>query len=340
MTRLLAAISFPFLLIAPWFPVRASDSAETPPISLCSVARRTLETLWQPPVEASWQIVLSSNVTAPFPSVSVFDLDLFDNSASTIVDLHKNNIKAICYFSAGSFEDWRPDANNFTASDYGNPLDGWPGEYWLNTSSTNVRNIMLVRLDLAAVKGCDGVDPDNTDGYDNDNGLGLTENTAVNYVRFLAKAAHDRGLSVGLKNSGDIIPRVIDLMQWAVNEECVFYDECNVTRPFINAGKPVFGIEYPSGAPNLSKVTEDKICDDPQRANFSTLLKERSLNLWYYACPFESLNNNTSTSTAANIAGKVLLPRSLLDCSAVAWVPLLSLLVLSAVSGLAELAIF
>jgi hypothetical protein len=44
-------------------------------------------------------------------------------------------------------------------------LDGWPGEVWVNISSTNVRNIMSKRLELASHKGCDAVDPDNMDGY-------------------------------------------------------------------------------------------------------------------------------------------------------------------------------
>lgn len=71
----------------------------------------------------------------------------------------------LCYFSAGSYENWRPDAAQFTQSDLGLDLDGWAGEKWLNTNSENVRRIMKDRIDLAKEKGCDGVDPDNVDGY-------------------------------------------------------------------------------------------------------------------------------------------------------------------------------
>lgn len=38
---------------------------------------------------------------------------------------------------------------------------------------------MLARLDRAQTLGCDGVDPDNVDAYNNDNGLNLTENDAI-----------------------------------------------------------------------------------------------------------------------------------------------------------------
>lgn len=159
--------------------------------------------IWQPPVGAFWQIILSLPVSPPYPKVSILELDLFTANKSTISALTSQNIKSICYFSAGSYEDWRPDASFFHPSDYGNPLQGWPGEYWLNTSSPNVRNIMTTRLDLAASIGCNRVDPDNTDGYgpDNDSGLNLTQNTAVDYINFLATEAHNRNLSSALRTA-------------------------------------------------------------------------------------------------------------------------------------------
>lgn len=48
---------------------------------------------------------------------------------------------------------------------------------------------MLTRLELSVTKGCDGVDPDNINGYDNDNGLGLTQASALDYINFFADAA-------------------------------------------------------------------------------------------------------------------------------------------------------
>lgn len=40
------------------------------------------------------------------------------------------------------------------------------------------------------------------------------------------------------------MPRLIDLFDFSVNEECHEYDECDVYAPFIDAGKPVFNAEY------------------------------------------------------------------------------------------------
>jgi hypothetical protein len=125
---------------------------------------------WVPSVSSTWQIILShppdlSSKAALTPNVSVYDIDLFDTPKSTIDELHAQGIKVLCYFSAGSYENWRSDAKDFQDADLGKPLDGWPGEKWIDLKSDNVRAIMKKRVQLAKDKGCDGVDPDNVDAY-------------------------------------------------------------------------------------------------------------------------------------------------------------------------------
>jgi hypothetical protein len=228
--------------------------------------------------------VLAYTLNDTTADTAVYDIDLFTNSAATIAALQAKRRRVICYFSAGSYESFRPDSGQFHPSDYGKPLVGWRGENWLDTTSSNVHQIMLTRLDLALSKGCDGVDPDNVDGYDNDTGFNLSKADAVNYMTFLAEAANSRKLSIGLKNAGGIVPLVLDKMQFAVNEQCVQYAECKLFRPFVDAGKPVFHIEYPSGAPNVGAATKTGLCSDISRKGFSTILKEMELYNWLQAC--------------------------------------------------------
>lgn len=127
--------------------------------------------IWQPKVGQSWQIVLlqpiilSPDATTITPDVDIYDIDLFTNNQSTIDALHRMGKKVICYFSAGSYEPYRPDSNQFTEKDQGKGLEGWPGERWLRLDSANVRKIMSKRIDLAAQKKCDAIDPDNVDGF-------------------------------------------------------------------------------------------------------------------------------------------------------------------------------
>ena len=148
---------------------------------------------------------------------------------------------------------------------------------------------MLARLDLAVTKRCNGVDPDNMDGYDNGNGLGLTQADAVAYIRFFAEAAHGRNLSMGLKNAGDVVPEVVDKMEWSVQEQCIQYGDCESYRPFIDQGKPVFHVEYSKGADvnNNASITPDQktsICTDMVVNGFSTIIKNINLDQWIESC--------------------------------------------------------
>lgn len=246
--------------------------------------------IWKPKKGIIWQYQLSSSFKTLVPSVEVYDIDLFENSEKTIRNLQKKGKKVICYFSAGSYENWRPDKKNFAKSDLGKPLDGWEGERWLNVRSDNVRKIMKARLDLAVQKKCNGVDPDNVDGYDNDNGLKLTEKDAIEYMEFLSSEAHHRNLSIGLKNAGSIVKDVVKLVEWSVQEQCIQYGGCKDYQPFIKADKPVFHVEYPKGEDtnNNRNITESKlkkICNNVDSSGFSTIVKNMNLDYWIELCP-------------------------------------------------------
>ncbi len=210
-----------------------------PPITTGEWYRPTVETTWQ------WQLQPdSSGELNTGYSVEVYDLDLFDVPDSVIEELHAAGRKVVCYFSAGSFEDFREDAEAFLPSDLGEPLEGFSDERWLDIRSANVQGIMLERLDLAAARGCDGVEPDNVDGFLNDPGFPLTAADQLAFNRFIANQSHARGLAVGLKNDLDQIAELVEYFDFAVNEQCHEFDECDALQPFIAAGKPVFNAEY------------------------------------------------------------------------------------------------
>jgi hypothetical protein len=244
---------------------------------------------WQPAVGVKWQIELLYALNDTSVDADVYDIDLFDNDKTMISKLQGLGRKVICYFSAGTYEKWRSDASDFASADLGNNLHDWPGEKWLDTNSNNVRKIMQTRLDLAVTKGCDGVDPDNIDAYDNSNGLKLTKDDAINYVNWLAGQAHSRNLSVGLKNGGAIIDSVLSNMQWSVNEQCAQFTECDTYAAFTEAGKPVFHIEYPKGDTtnnNQAVTTSQKssACNAASAGNFSTVIKNMDLDNWVEYC--------------------------------------------------------
>jgi len=233
-------------------------------------------TWWHPAPGTTWQIQYTGALDLSL-DVQMYDLDLFETSQSVMDQLHAASQRVVCYFSAGSWEDWRPDAGQFPESVLGNELEGWPGERWLDIRQIDVLGpIMAARLDLAAQKGCDGVDPDNVEGYGNDSGFTLTAQDQASYNIWLAAQAHSRGLAVGLKNDLPQIPDLINYFDWQLNEQCFQYNECDLLLPFIQAGKPVFNIEY-QGDPA-------SICPQANNMNFDTLVKHLDLDAWRLAC--------------------------------------------------------
>ena len=235
-------------------------------------------TPWQPPPGTSWQIQYTDPPIDETVDAQVFDIDLFDVPQSTIDALQADGRKVICYFSAGSYEEWRDDADQFPLAAIGNPLEGWPGEAWLDVRDAQVRSIMAARLDHAVSRGCDAVDPDNVDGYTNDPGFDFGPADQLDYNRFLATEAHARELSIGLKNDLDQIVALVDEFDFAVNEECFDYDECDMLQPFLDAGKAVFQIQY--GPEELA----DEICPQANARDVDTLIKNWDLDAWRVPC--------------------------------------------------------
>ena len=207
----------------------------------------------------------------------MFDVDLFETPKSVISTLHAKGSAVVCYMSAGSWENFRPDSDDFPSSVIGN-TNGWPGERWLDIRRIDIlRPIMEARLDLCAANGYDGVEVDLIDGYTNNTGFPLTASDQLAYNRFLANAAHARGLSIGMKNDVEQVDDLVDLYDFAINEECAEFDECETLTPFIEAGKAVFHAEY--------ALTTNQFCPTTTALGFSSMRKRLELGVWKQDCP-------------------------------------------------------
>ena len=135
---------------------------------------------------------------------------------------------------------------------------------------------MRARLDMCKAKGFDAVDPDNVDGYTNATNFALTAADQLAYNRFLAEEAHARGMSVGLKNDVDQIAQLAPSFDFAVNEQCFQYSECETHQPFVTAGKPVFNIEYQG---SLSTF-----CPASRSMGFMSVMKTLDLDAYRETC--------------------------------------------------------
>ncbi|QMU80459.1 endo alpha-1,4 polygalactosaminidase [Streptacidiphilus sp. PB12-B1b] len=239
-------------------PTTAAPSAPVTgaPVAATSVpAPLACSGCWHPAVKTSWDWVLSAVPKAPFRKVSMYDIDGFDATAATVSSLHSAGIKAVCYISAGTYEDWRPDASHFPSALLGSG-NGWAGEKWLDIrdiqkSGSALRSIMDSRLDMCSQKGFDMVELDNMDGYTNSTGFPLTAKDQLIYDATLANDAHARGMSVLQKNDDAQIPQLLPFFDGALNEQCNEFQECTTAQngsygydQYVAAGKPVFQAEY------------------------------------------------------------------------------------------------
>ena len=256
-------------------------AAGTPAASTPAAAPATW---WKPVASDTWQWQLRGALNTSY-NVVIYDIDLFDNSAGAIAQLKTRGRKIVCYFSAGSSENWRPDYSQFIAADMGSALSGWPGENWLDTRSVNVRQIMTKRLDLAQSKGCDAVEPDNVDGYANNTSFPLTAQDQIDYNRFLADQAHKRGLAVALKNDVDQLSDLEPSFDLAINEQCHQYLECGGYSVFISKNKPVLNAEYDAKYQNNTGGARDALCVSARSANMRTLVLPLQLDdTFRYSC--------------------------------------------------------
>ena len=239
-------------------------------LSMCNATANQLVKTDKLHVDMTWQWQLSGKLNMDYP-VDLYDLDLFDTPHDVIQKLQSDGKVVICYFSAGSYENWREDKSQFDQTSLAKAMDGWEGERWLDIRKNNVKDIMKKRLDLAKKKGCDGVEPDNVDAYDNQTGLDLSKQDQRKYNLFLATEAHQRGLLIGLKNSLDQVGELVDNFDFSVNEQCHEYNECENLNAFIQQGKPVFNAEYKKQYVKNTKV-RGVLCGKAKGLKIKTLV--------------------------------------------------------------------
>ncbi len=233
-------------------------------------------TWWQPAQATTWQWQLSGSLDLSVPA-QMYDIDLFDRSASDVAAVRARGAHAVCYMSAGTYEGGRPDASSFPSAVLGSTMDGWPNERWLDIRRIDVIGpIMERRLDLCKAKGFSAVEADNVDGYSNKTGFPLTGADQLAYNRFLSSAAHARGLGIGLKNDLAQVPALEPSFDFAINEECFAFSECRLLDPFLHAGKAVFNAEY--------DVSTSSFCPEARSRGIMAMRKNLSLDAFRQQC--------------------------------------------------------
>ncbi|AEV81254.1 hypothetical protein ACWT_0242 [Actinoplanes sp. SE50] len=231
---------------------------------------------WVPAPGVTWQWQLTVPVD-PTVNATVYDIDGFLNGADLVSDLHRRGRRVVCYVEVGSAEEFRPDYLDWPRELLGRP-NGWPGERWLDIRDpARLRPVLAAQFDMCRAKGFDAIEPDLMDGYANDTGFPASAADQLRFNRFVARLAHDRGLSVALKNDVEQAAELVGDFDFTVNEECAAFAECSRLTPFIRAGKAVLHAEY--------DLAPAEYCAESHRLRLSSLHKNRNLDAVATPCP-------------------------------------------------------
>jgi hypothetical protein len=122
----------------------------------------------------------------------------------------------------------------------------------------------------------DAIEFDNVDAYQNKTGLTISAATQEQFDAAIANLAHTAGFAAGLKNDLGQASDLQPYFDFAINEQCWQYRECNFPAPGLQVwpsayGKAVFNVEY--------KLATSKFCPQANSSsyNFNSILKDVNL---------------------------------------------------------------
>lgn len=258
-------------------------------------------TCYKPAVGSTWQWQLQPDQVGGTIDTSVvadmYEIDGLNNDAAIVATLKSLPGTSVprrgvtCYLSAGTLENWRPDAPRLDPMLLGNPYHGFENERWIDIRRISALAPLLeARMDLCKQKGFDAIEFDNMDAWYEANGTGLniTRADSVAFVHYLAREAHKRSLSMALKSVVEIVPEVRRHVDFSVVEECFANNECTRSSSntdgtygydmMIEIGKPVFVAEY------RDYNASSNVCATSNRLRFSTIYKRPTLDSYRVSC--------------------------------------------------------
>lgn len=238
---------------------------------------------YAPPPSATFQWQLSCDRDPSCTNLDVrvdwYDIDWQETPAATVESIHAMGAHAACYISAGSWEEWRPDAGAFPAQVIGEDYEDWAGEKWLDVRRLDVLlPIMTARMQVCRQKGFDGAQFDNLDSWQQETGFDLARADVLRYAAELANAAHSLGLSAAWENGAENVPDLLPYMDWFMMESCNAWNECELALPFIQAGRFVGDVEYDEQFSNL------EFCGGMQALGIRAAFKNLNLDSFMLPC--------------------------------------------------------
>ncbi|CAA0147866.1 endo alpha-1,4 polygalactosaminidase [Tenacibaculum maritimum] len=197
-----------------------------------------------------------------------------ENIAQSVADIKAHNNKVGAYISIGTGEIFRADFSKIKPFLVKKAWSRWNQEYFVNSTTTGILDIMKARIDQIASWGCDWVEFDNMDWFADkklkeEYGFQVTEEEGIAYFQALCDYVHKKGMKCMAKNT----------VKNAENFDGVLYESHNYNKnwwiesdalEFLKQGKLVIVNHYNEPdcgeayleytniySPNLSFICED-----------------------------------------------------------------------------------
>lgn len=217
------------------------------------------------------------------------ELDLAVEAEFQVVDLHSpqdfqfmtlndRGVYISCYFSAGSYEPFRPDADAFPERVLGEALADYPDERWLDVTDPIVLELMIARMERARARGCDAVYPSAVRPAESGSGFQLDAVEYAVYAKALADAAHDLELGVVYAGGEQASSEALDYDATLVFG-CVQAGTCDSWKSVEQNGTAIFLVEL--GA----RDSASEICALRPASSWPFIIKEPNLSAYRFICP-------------------------------------------------------
>ncbi len=176
-------------------------------------------------------------------------LDPFENNvANYIAEIKAQGNEVGGYISIGTGEDWRTDFTVLQPFLVTTVWGQWAGEYFVNSTTTGIIEVMKARIDKLANWGCDWVEFDNMDWIYDDSlrvqyGFQVTKQEGIAYFNELCTYVHEKGMKCMAKNMTEDTINFDGVLYESFHNDKNWWDVTGAQN-FLDAGKLVIVNHY------------------------------------------------------------------------------------------------